>query len=426
MSDSAAVATTDTGVTDPSGPSPAPTAGRATVSPHGAHDATGTARVRPHFPAFEGLRALAAVMVVVHHAAATAGHRRAGLLDTPAAVMDSGVAVFFVISGFLIYRPFAAAHLAGDPPLRFRSFWWRRMLRIVPAYWLALTFFWALGSFHLGPQWWRYYVFLQIYSKTTVLGGVLQAWSLCTEVTFYLFIPVWAAALGRLGRRGRAPVVDLAGCAVLYAAAFVARQVVSSRYPGQRGLAFDWLPTNLDLFAVGMAVAVLSAWAAHHAGVRAATERVVAWPGLLWAAAAGLFAWYAYRVGPADFARGYQGWFWQQRQLVLGIFTLLLLLPVVFGDQRRGLVRRALTWGPVAWVGSVSYGLYLWHFDWIKRVPTRVDARGAVVWRGWAATPQFDTNVLVLLAAGLGVGLLFAAVSWELVERPLQRLKRLL
>jgi peptidoglycan/LPS O-acetylase OafA/YrhL len=382
--------------------------------------------VRPHFPAFEGLRALAAVMVVVHHAAATAGRTRAGVLATPAAVMDSGVAVFFVISGFLIYRPFAAAHLAGEAPLRFRSFWWRRALRIVPAYWLALTFFWAIGSFRLGPEWWRYYVFLQIYSKSTVLGGVLQAWSLCTEITFYLFIPFWAAAIGRLTRRGRAPVAELVGCGLLYAAAFVARAVISSQYPGRRGLAFDWLPTNLDLFAVGMTVAVASAWAARDVGVRRALDRLVAWPGLLWAAAIGLFAWYAYRVGPADFATGYQGWFWQQRQLVLGILTLLLLLPVVFGDQRRGLGRRLLTSAPVAWVGSVSYGLYLWHFDWIKRVSSRSDGLGRPLWRGWAGTPQFDTNVFVLLAVGLGVGLLFAALSWELVERPLQRLKRLL
>ncbi|MCU1455299.1 MAG: acyltransferase [Acidimicrobiales bacterium] len=382
--------------------------------------------MRPHFPAFEGLRALAAVMVVVHHAAATAGRTRAGVLATPAAVMDSGVAVFFVISGFLIYRPFAAAHLAGEASLRFRSFWWRRALRIVPAYWLALTFFWAIGSFHLGPEWWRYYVFLQIYSKTTVLGGVLQAWSLCTEITFYLFIPFWAAAVGRLTRRGRAPVAELAGCGLLYAAAFVARAVISSQFPGRRGLAFDWLPTNLDLFAVGMTVAVASAWAARDAGVRRVLDRLVTWPGLLWTAAIGLFAWYAYRVGPADFATGYQGWFWQQRQLVLGILTLLLLLPVVFGDQRRGVVRRILMSAPVAWVGSVSYGLYLWHFDWIKRVAGRSDGLGRPLWRGWAGTPQFDTNVLVLLAAGLGVGLLFAALSWELVERPLQRLKRLL
>ncbi|MDQ6696885.1 MAG: acyltransferase family protein, partial [Actinomycetota bacterium] len=174
---------------------------------------------RPHFPCFEGLRALAAVMIVVHHAAATAGTRRAGVLATPAAVMDSGVAIFFVISGFLIYRPFAVANLAGARPMRTRSFLWRRLLRVVPAYWAALSFFWAIGAFSLGTHWWRYYLFIQIYWRNTVFHGILQAWSLCTELTFYLLIAVWVVVvrkvLAKRSPRSR-PLIDLAGCGLLY------------------------------------------------------------------------------------------------------------------------------------------------------------------------------------------------------------------
>lgn len=385
-------------------------------------ETTGPVLSRPHFAGFESLRALAAVMVVMHHAVSLAGPTRAGRLATPAAVMDGGVAVFFVLSGFLIYRPLVAAHLSGRPGPRWRSFWWRRALRIVPAYWAVLSFFWFIGSFDLGRDWWRHYLFLQNYSASTVLRGVSQAWSLGTEVTFYLMVPLFAAGLVRLSRgaalRSR-PVVQLGGCAALWLTGIGSRVAVERWAPGQRGLSFNWLPTNLDLFATGMALAVLSAWAVDDVALRRRLDRLAAsaWP--WWATAVALFAWYAYRVGAADFATGYSGWFWHRRQLGLGLFTVLLMVPAVFGDQQRGLLRRVWSWRPLVWVGSVSYGLYLWHFDWMKR-SLLFEGRP-----GWISSLAGDASPVYLFAVGLGVGLLSAAASWYLLEEPLQRFRSL-
>ncbi len=377
---------------------------------------------RPHFLGFESLRALAAVMVVVHHSAALAGPVRAGRLATPAAVMDSGVAVFFVLSGFLIYRPFVAAHLAGQSGPGWRSFWWRRGLRIIPAYWVVLSFFWFIGSFDLGPHWWRYYLFLQIYSASTAFGGVLQAWSLSTEVTFYLVLPLFAAAVAwaanRVAARHR-PLVQLAGCATLWLGGFASRIAIEQWLPDQRAVSFRWLPTNLDLFATGMALAVVSAWAIEHVELRRRLDRLAAvvWP--WWAAALALFVWYAYEVGPAEFSTGYSGWFWHRRQVVLSLLTALLLVPAVFGDQQRGVLRRIWSWTPLVWVGSVSYGLYLWHFDWMQR---SISSDGRA---GWISSLAGNASPWYLLAVGLGIGLLSAAASWYLVEEPFQRLKTL-
>ncbi|CAN5742479.1 trehalose corynomycolate mycolyl acetyltransferase TmaT [soil metagenome] len=394
-------------------------------------EVTGPAAARPHFGGFESLRALAAVMVVVHHAATVAGPSRSGFVATPAAVMDGGVAVFFVLSGFLIYRPLVADHLAGRDAAGWLGFWWRRLLRIVPAYWAALSFFWLLGSFDLGAQWWRYYLFLQVYSADTVFGGIVQAWSLCTEIVFYLLVPVWAALVVRvtamvgdsgrdeMARYRRRAVFQVAACASLWAVGPASRWGIERWAPGQRGLSFNWLPTNLDLFATGMILAVLSAWAVHDPVVRARLDRVAGavWP--WWLAGVALFAWYAYRIGGADLATGYSGWFWHRRQFVLGLFTLLLLVPAVFGDQARGRLRRIWSWPPLVWVGTVSYGLYLWHLDWMQR------AVGSEDRPGWVTTPMGDSNLLWVLGVGLGVGLLSAAVSWYLVEEPLQRWKHL-
>jgi peptidoglycan/LPS O-acetylase OafA/YrhL len=344
--------------------------------------------------------------------------------------MDSGVAVFFVISGFLIYRPFVLAHFRGDEPMRTRSFFWRRALRILPAYWLVLSFLWAMGAFSLGSNWWKYYLLIQTYWRDTVVrGGVLQAWSLCTEISFYLMIPLFSLAVRRLfGRNGGRTTAarELAAVGVLYVGGFVARALISANDPLWRGSSFQWLPTNLDLFASGMALAVVSVWAVHDRRVRAFTDRLGRAPGLWWAAAIALFAWYAYRVGPPVFNTGYTGFFWQQRQFVVTLVAVLLLVPAVFGAQDRGLVRRGLQCRPVVWVGLMSYGLYLWHFDWIKRVPAAFDPdTGAMRWPGWVHSRPLDTNVFLLLAAGMGLGLLFAAISWYGLERPLQRFKRL-
>lgn len=385
-------------------------------------DATGHAGRARYFPGFESIRALAASMVVVHHAVALSGAANARWLGTPAAVMDGGVSVFFVLSGFLIYRPFVTADLDRRHQPSWRSFWWRRVLRIVPAYWVALTFFWMAGAYDLGPQWWRYYLFLQIYSPSTAFGGIIQAWSLCTEMSFYVLLPLWAALVVRATTAlvpGRRIVGHLIGCGVLWIGGYASRTAIEHLWPGRRGLSFNWLPTNLDLFATGMALAVVSVWAATDPAVRVRLDRLAARAGVCWAGAAAVFALYAYRVGATTIEAGYAGWFWHRRQLTMELFAVLLLLPAVFGPQDRGLLRRAWSLAPIVWLGWVSYGLYLWHFDWMKQA---VSAPGRP---GWDPSAAGDANLLYLLVVGFGLGLLCAGLSWYLLERPLQRWKDL-
>ena len=102
-------------------------------------ETTGTAPARVHFGGFEILRAIAAVMVVVHHAGSYAGEARTGSLYTLTAVMDSGVAVFFVLSGYLLYKPFVRALLRDEPLPSVRRYFRHRLLRIVPLYWVVVV-----------------------------------------------------------------------------------------------------------------------------------------------------------------------------------------------------------------------------------------------------------------------------------------------
>ena len=82
-------------------------------------------------------------------------------------------------------------------------------------------------------------------------------------------------------------------------------------------------------------------------------------------------------------------------------------------------MRRFWSARTLVWVGAVSYGWYLWHFDWMKRA---VSAPGRA---GWDPSLAGDASFPYVLAVGVGLGLGCAALSWHLLEHPLQRWKDL-
>src|SRR4051812_30593358 len=89
---------------------------------------------RERFPLVDGLRAVAAIGVLLTHSAISSGLVTTGATGFRYAQrLEVGVTIFFVISGFVLYRPFLLARVDGA------RYAWRRALRIVPAYWIALT-----------------------------------------------------------------------------------------------------------------------------------------------------------------------------------------------------------------------------------------------------------------------------------------------
>jgi peptidoglycan/LPS O-acetylase OafA/YrhL len=123
---------------------------------------------------FDGLRALAALSVVTYHVALSGAFAHAGSLAPILWELKGGVAIFFVISGALLYLPYARA--IGDRATLpdWRTYAGRRAVRILPAYWVALTVV-AIGPFGagvFGPDAGSYYGLSQIYSPQTVLGGL--------------------------------------------------------------------------------------------------------------------------------------------------------------------------------------------------------------------------------------------------------------
>ena len=346
-----------------------------------------------HFASFDGLRAIAAVLVLLLHTAWVSGFTLRSSLGIYVGRLEIGVSIFFLISGFLLYRPFALSHLSGLPDPDRRRFWTRRLLRIVPAYWLALTVLtYVFHSVSLGSGWQgvvTHYLFLQIYFPTQVVNGIPQAWSLCTEMSFYLFLPLYAWVVSR-GRRspGQQLRIELWGLATLVVVSVAFRYwalhiPIAVREHGHlvpvcapncatdpplSTLLASWLPSYLDLFALGMLLAVASAWFTEHRSEPAwLGRRWVPWAS--WGGALVAFWGVSHVVNDPAIIYIVTPRVNMARQELYGVFAFLLLLPAVFGPQDQSLIRRLLQCWPMASLGVISYGIYLWHLNLIYEIP---------------------------------------------------------
>ena len=370
----------------------------------------------PRFPLFDSLRGLAALAIVLTHVGLGSGANYNAAYGALLARLDIGVTLFFVLSGFLLYRPFVAARLEDRPALRLRDYARRRVLRIVPAYWLALTVLaiWP-GLTFTGPRW-VYYGFLQNYDFLWVLGGLGQAWTLAVEASFYVLLPFYALALGALTRRfapRRTLAVEVTVLGALSVGSLVLRWYIHHTSHSQV-LLFTILCTFF-WFALGMGLAVASAaWHGRESrpGVIGLVERA---PSLWWAAALGLFAVMSWGYGlPRGLSGTTSGVQYLGEHLTYGAVAFLLVLPAVWGDRLGGLPRRFLRLRAMAWLGLISYGLFLWHGRWTQYFIEK----GA---GGWL--PQIGSGFVVMLACVLACSLATAGASYYLVERPILRYK---
>lgn len=381
----------------------------------GGHRSTaGDGRDR-RLPCFDGLRAIAALSVVGVHTSFVSGFTtRHSVLGAYTARLEIGVAVFFVISGFLLYRPFVLAHFGQRPDPATGPFLQRRFLRIVPAYWVAfLVITYVLHADTVVHGWGSlpiYLGFAQIYMPSHTLTGMTQAWSLCTEVTFYLFIPVWARVV-RGGRDVAAQVrVECIGLGLLVAESLTFRVIALEHNSRWDRTMTNWLPAYIDLFALGMLLAVLAAWSTARGRSPAwASHRLM--PTLSWAAAAVCF------VAVSNLALNrlpiYQPTVANSllRQGLYGLFAVFLVLPAALGPQHAGTIRRFLQLRVVAFLGAISYGIYLWHEAWIME------------FLRWTHDRLFSFPWWELASVVTVLAIASAAASYVIVERPAQNLR---
>jgi peptidoglycan/LPS O-acetylase OafA/YrhL len=398
-----------------------------------------------HFPCLDAYRGIGMTMVLLNHAAYSTGYVFRSDLGPYIARLDISVPMFFVLSGFLLYRPFARSALEGRSMPSTHRFYRRRALRILPAYWVALVGIGVLFGLHISGTfgWIANALLLPALgvpaevctgAQCRVAYGITQAWSIGVEATYYLVLPAIALLIGRVAATRPADArlrVLLTGTGLLYAAGAAFRFFVVATEPGWARESLLWLPMYLDLFAVGMALAALSA----AAGAGRPLPRAFAWlsthPALCWCAAGAIYLLMT-RLSPPDEPFGLNGVEYLPRQFCYGVASAIWLLPAMFGDQTHGRLRRVLASKPLVYLGAISLSFYLWHLVLIEAAKRwTVPDYGARVALATNPPPGNDLAALAtfvgdywkvaLIAWGLSFGVASLLHRW--VEVPFLRLK---
>lgn len=227
-----------------------------------------------------------------------------------------------------------------------------------------------------------------------------QAWSLCTEVSFYLVLPAWAALVARVGgsaeRRRRA---HLLGCLAWYVGGLGFRAALRA---GDHALGYAWLPGQHRPVRPRDGAGRGERRCDHRDVERAGGWHPGEWPAVAWLAALCTF-WAVTEMGfPFEFLQTPTVGEELGRQVLFGVIAVLLVAPVV-GPQDQGVVRRLLTARPLWALGVVSYGIYLWHISVLVEVDDRLrpapGVDGVAGVSSWWALVAVSTVIATVVAA---------------------------
>lgn len=377
----------------------------------------------PRFPLTVGMRGIPAVAIIVGHAWFFTGGFGGftGSIQNRAMVrMDGLVALFFLLSAFLLYRPMIAHRTGGPAAPRVADYARRRFIRLYPAYWVALTGFAIFAGIYgvFSPHWWAFYSltdFLDLGlhdvcpANKEFLCGLPQSWTLGVDMSFYVLLPFYAALTALLAR-GRNPHAwvraELALLGLLGAASLLLGG------PPLSLRSHDWYRFSalghFYWFALGLALAIVSVtdW---RTGLPRALRAAASRPALCWAAAAAIYLFTVLTFYPAPFiiAPFRDGFEYTELNLIQGVAAVLLFIPAVFGNPNRGIPARILGHPALMWIGLISYGLLLWNVT-------------IAVLLGF---PGANESYWTVLIGGTVVTVPLAMLSYYVIERPLMKLK---
>lgn len=383
---------------------------------------THAATVSRRLPQIDGLRALAALAIFGYHALFVTGQLHPGSYGW---FLNAGVPLFYGISGFLLFMPWARRAAAGGPGPDPGPYLRRRVTRIVPAYWIALpivAILLARGEEVFSPSGVvTYFGFLQMYRLQTFTGGIGQAWTLGVEVAFYLFLPLYGLlhlAVTRNSRTGQ-----LLSVGMLAALSLGWKVAIVTIWGSGSLVALLVLPAALDQFAAGMLVAVLLA--CEEAGV-AGSAVLAACRRRPWLPVCGGVAVFLLLglVGPGVsplsslpgslIISGGAGIIAEHE--LKALLALLLLLAAVCSTPGKGAVGRLVGARAVRGIGTTSYGFYLWHLSVLVIIAGAAAMGPHVKWFGGS---EGLIGGAPGVAVAFAVSILLGVVSWRFVERPL-------
>ena len=358
---------------------------------------------RGHVDALTGLRGFAALVVLFVHASGRSDYAWLG-------IHGYGPVSLFVLSGFLLWAPWARWSLGRGPHPHVPTFARRRLARIFPAY-LAVLFIVAVVYPASQPQGWDGWLRAVTLTGTLASDGLRpaleQTWSLGTELSWYVLLPVLGALVGLAARRlspGRRVAVVVAVFALAIPATAAWRWYLERADLNAAFTYSFWLPGFLVCFLGGAAVSHVVE--AHRQGqgslrlLRGLAHR----PWLVIALAVAITA-----VGnsPLGGPWEYIPATFNERAVRFACVTalaLLLLVGVVAGHPGSPVVRVfSMRW--IVAVGRWSYGIYLWHLPVIVILEKDVNRAG-------------PGGLLLWLAIVLAISVPLGAATYAWVEKP--------
>jgi peptidoglycan/LPS O-acetylase OafA/YrhL len=400
----------------------------ATRSPAAASSAAGA---RERITGIEGLRGIAAYSILLFHiwifTSPAKFEWNLGPVTPFMLPLQAGVTLFFVLSGFLLYLPFAVAIAENRPTPSIRRYFRNRFLRIFPAYWVIL----AVSGLVLGStieQWRGPHVvgalgdpllFLKnaalvaYYDVDTIWTGILPSWSLTIELVFYAVLPL-CVALAALAAAGggssrRPGLALMAPVALLFILSLLGKLAAVVLVPGPgRSNVSDWhtvldrsFVTHSDLFAVGMTVAALVALSRHGFLAMPSWLRGPAGARLL------LHFGLPFTVLGYYFVHAYV------YDTIVACTCGLLLARVVVSRPEASRLLSFLNSRVLFFLGTISYSVFLWNYPLL----TFLASHGVLM------PPGGPINMLVNVAIAGSATTLAAALTYRFVEAPALRLK---
>ena len=366
-----------------------------------------------HVRVLDGFRGIAIALVTITHSSRT-GYHPVALLGPFAFGIDTfqdagalGVNLFFYLSGFVLFLPYARHALGlGERP----GLWHfidRRFIKIVPSFAVAVLVVAAI--FNLDPpteadrfrQILTHLTFTFPFWHDTFFGLSGAFWTMGVEVQFYVLFPLIAAAMSRK------PVTTYLVLAAIGSAYRIYMHVTWKMDDAFYG---NQLPGQLDTFGIGMLSAYVFLKYGRYA-VRPSVRQIATAAALLLSAASyGLLVEFAHatrgNMPPVSHA-----WLNDNALLVSWVFAGLVLSTLFAAPWWRKLI----TLPPLLWLSTISYNLYLWQVSISSQCAvTGFPCAGRLA--PWATVEHWDRQYFInYFAISLAVG---AAMTY-LIERPL-------
>ena len=318
-----------------------------------------------------------------------------------------GVWVFLTLSGYLISRPFVRAYLRGTPMPPMRGYFRARVLRIAPAFWVAVLATLVL----LGPSGTSLrgilavFGFVGVYYPSNFFTTISQSWTVTNEAAFYLALPLVMLALAFVSGRLRTPAERAAALAVVLGLVVLGSLLVSLSKPTSLGGLIGPAPLAYA-FVPGVALAMLEHWLPQ----RVAGRRRWGWIAVA-LVGVGLVATFVFANATAG------------GQLVsvhgvltrpLGtLFSSLVLYGCVIAQWAGSSRWRVLDNRPFRYLGERSYSIYLVHLGVILLISNAL-----------GPTQHAWHRAAFFVPLTLGVSIVVGELLYRTVERPAMRFGR--